>query len=248
MVTTGRSEDTCIATGKPRIMKAAANRKPKPRSNSAQTEEHRKAILDAAAQCFMRDGFESTTIDDVANEMGATKGLIYYSFRSKSDLFFAVYEKSITNGLEHLLPLARGAGTGLERLKAVCEKHVVVLMETVAYHVVTRMGVELLSSKAMKPVQQQKLRELVNLRDEYERLFFDLVRDGIEDGSIRPVDASLVTRTLLGAVNSVSMWYRPRSNESAAAREKLARQIVDSVIFGLAVPDRQPEIETSGVR
>jgi len=168
-------------------------------------EACRIRILDAAAKCFMRYGYESTSIDDVATEMGSTKGLVYYSFKSKAELFFAVYERSIENALLHLQPIADGEDAGLEKLSAVCEKHIILLMATLPYHVVTRLGVEMHTSRAMTPPQHRKLLELINLRDRYEHLFVSLIDAGIRDGSIRNVNVSLAAKTVLGAINSVSM-------------------------------------------
>ncbi len=44
-------------------------------------------ILETAAQCFMEQGFATTSIDDVARRMGSTKGRIYHYYSSKTDLF-----------------------------------------------------------------------------------------------------------------------------------------------------------------
>ncbi len=48
----------------------------------------RDTILDASARCFMEHGFKATSIDDIARRLGATKGMVYHYFDSKSDLFF----------------------------------------------------------------------------------------------------------------------------------------------------------------
>ena len=55
----------------------------------------RDQILVAAADCFKENGFAATSIDDVADMLGATKGMIYHHFRSKIDLFFAVYRRGM---------------------------------------------------------------------------------------------------------------------------------------------------------
>ena len=47
----------------------------------------REKILDAAAAAFTRRGFSKTTMDDIAKSVGATKGLIYYHFPSKFDIY-----------------------------------------------------------------------------------------------------------------------------------------------------------------
>jgi len=59
--------------------------------------------------------------------------------------------------------------------------------------------------------------------------------EGIDDGSLRPVDAALATRTRLSNLsnlNAVDMWYRRIAGQSAAEIHDLAARIVD--IGGLA--------------
>ena len=51
----------------------------------------RREILEAAAACFMEQGFHATSIDVVARRMGATKGRVYHHYQSKVDLFFDVH-------------------------------------------------------------------------------------------------------------------------------------------------------------
>lgn len=53
-------------------------------------------ILQAAIRCFSRNGFYRTTIDDIAGELGVSKGAIYYYFQNKSDIIYQVIEKGIT--------------------------------------------------------------------------------------------------------------------------------------------------------
>jgi AcrR family transcriptional regulator len=46
--------------------------------------------------------------------VGATKGLVYYHFRSKFDIFLAVYGEGMRRVRERVEPYAEGAGTGRE--------------------------------------------------------------------------------------------------------------------------------------
>ena len=49
-------------------------------------EEREQRILDAAAELFIHYGFDKTTVSDIANEAGVSKGAIYLHFKSKDDL------------------------------------------------------------------------------------------------------------------------------------------------------------------
>jgi AcrR family transcriptional regulator len=58
------------------------------------TEQHREArrrqILDAAVECFMREGFHRTTMQDIISEAGLSAGAIYGYFESKAEIIEAI--------------------------------------------------------------------------------------------------------------------------------------------------------------
>ncbi|GAB3725320.1 TetR family transcriptional regulator [Nocardiopsis oceani] len=190
------------------------------------------SVLDAAANAFMLRGFGSTTIDDIAAEVGATKGLVYYHFRSKFDVFLAVYEEGMRRVRERVEPYAHGSGTGHERLVTMSVAHVTNLMEDVAYHHVVHQGVRAQASVELKVRQRDALVALNELRRDYARMFQQVVSDGVEDGSLREVDTSLATRTLLSNLNAVDTWYRKVDDQTEEEVHELARQVVDLIIGG----------------
>ncbi len=53
----------------------------------------RKTLLDCAEQIFARKGFAQTTLDEIASKAGVTRGAIYVHFRSKADVFEALFER-----------------------------------------------------------------------------------------------------------------------------------------------------------
>lgn len=190
-------------------------------------------ILDAAAEAFMRRGFGSTTIDDIADEVGATKGLIYYHFRSKFDVFLAVYQEGMRGVRERVEPHAHGPGSGRERLVAMSVAHVTNLMRDLAYHHVVHQGVRAQESIELKIRQRDALVALNELRRDYERLFRGVISEGMADGSLREADASLATRTLLSGLNAVDSWYRKIDGQSEEELRELAERIVDLLIGGI---------------
>lgn len=194
----------------------------------------RAQILDAAAVVFQAQGFERTTIDDIAERIGATKGRIYYYFRSKFDIYLAVYEAGMSGAFLTVEPLSQEPGTGRERLTAMAVRHLVNLMTDPGYHDVISQGAVAGRSTALKEHQRQALIGLNEVRTRYEDLFRGVVTDGMADGSLRAGDARLATRFLLSSLNSTAMWFRVRENQDAAEIRDLAEQIVDQAIGGLA--------------
>lgn len=204
------------------------------RASAEVTSEARQRILDAAAESFMVSGFANATIDDIAREVGATKGLVYYHFRSKFDVFLAVYEEAMRRVRDRVEPHARSDGSGRERLVAMAVAHELNLMEDLAYHHAVHQAVRGQASTALKARQRDALAALNQLRADYEQLFRRVVVEGIEDGSLRHVDPALATRTLLSNLNAVDLWYRRVEGQSPDEVRRLACRIVDLLIGGLA--------------
>lgn len=197
-------------------------------------------ILDCAAQCFMEMGFQGTSIDDVARRLGATKGRIYYYYPSKANLFFDVHRE----GMNRLMTAVRAVMTpgtdGAQCLRAMIEAHALTMMQNIAYEAVVVQGVHMHRLGATTPEQRRILDELMSVRRQFEQLFADVVRQGQKDGSLAPRDVSLCVKSILGAVNWMAIWYRPRPDETAVQQKQMASAIALQQVHGL-LPDAQPQ-------
>jgi len=58
--------------------------------------ERKQQIFEAAISCFGRQGYHKTKMDDIAAEAGLSKGSLYWYFKSKKELFLALFQEIIT--------------------------------------------------------------------------------------------------------------------------------------------------------
>jgi AcrR family transcriptional regulator len=79
-------------------------------SRAERRAQTREELLTAAEACFVSHGFHATSVDQVAERAGYTKGAVYSNFASKEDLFFAVYERRVEQALTEVVPALRQAG------------------------------------------------------------------------------------------------------------------------------------------
>lgn len=68
----------------------------------------RKSLLHAAAQMFCKRGLEGTSIDEVAQAAGYTKGAFYANFKSKEELFLVMLDENFSEELDRLDKLLAG--------------------------------------------------------------------------------------------------------------------------------------------
>ena len=58
-------------------------------TRAAQAEQTRQQILDTAQRLFAERGYDATSLQMIADELGLTKAAVYYHFRAKSDILHA---------------------------------------------------------------------------------------------------------------------------------------------------------------
>lgn len=63
------------------------------RKNKTETEQTRQDIITAARQVFAERGVSRSTLEQIAKAAGVTRGAIYWHFKNKPDLFFAMMEQ-----------------------------------------------------------------------------------------------------------------------------------------------------------
>ena len=79
-------------------------------SRTERREKTRHDLLNAAERCFVTRGFHATSVDEVAERAGYTKGAVYSNFASKEDRFFGVYQRRVDHVLAEVAPGLRDAG------------------------------------------------------------------------------------------------------------------------------------------
>ncbi|MFE2545712.1 TetR/AcrR family transcriptional regulator [Actinacidiphila glaucinigra] len=75
-------------------------------------EARRQQILDAARRCFLRDGFHSTSMQDLFAESGLSAGAVYRHFASKNEMITAIVEESVRDVLAMVQGVARNRPGG----------------------------------------------------------------------------------------------------------------------------------------
>jgi AcrR family transcriptional regulator len=72
--------------------------------------ETRRDLLDAAGRVFARQGFHGASVEAVAEEAGFSRGALYSNFKSKEDLFLALWEERIERRRRELREVMQRAG------------------------------------------------------------------------------------------------------------------------------------------
>ena len=184
----------------------------------------RQQILDLAVQLFITQGYDATSVADLAARFGLTKSALYHHFRSKEELLGVALDQAL-GALEGVLDEpAATTGTAADRLAFVIRSAVEVLIAHLP--AVTL----LLRVHGNSDVERDALAR----RRSFDQRVAGLTREAQAEGAIRPdVDAAVATRLIFGMVNSITEWYRP---ERGADPGVLADDVLRIALDGLRVP------------
>lgn len=194
-------------------------------------------LLQAAAECFQKQGFAATSIDTVARHLGSTKGRVYHYFPSKIDLFNAVRERAMELAYEGIRPGYALEVGPVERLTAMAQGHAMAMMRHHSYMQVLLDGLQMQRFGATTEFQRQAMDRHLQERDAFEDMFREVIGEGITAGALSVERSSIVLQSFLVALNGPVFWYRPREGDDDETRQAIADEVVRFALRGLGVTD-----------
>jgi AcrR family transcriptional regulator len=183
----------------------------------------RDTVLRRAIELFIRQGYDATSINDLAVDLGVSKSALYHHFASKEALLSAALDEGLA-GLSSAVDAAADAtrdGTAYDRLRATVEAAVHILVEHLP--AVTL----LLRVRGNSPLEKSALERRRHIDEQLARV----VRQAAEEGDLRDdVDPEVISRLVFGMVNSLVDWYRP---DGPISPDTIAEAVVGVLFRGL---------------
>src|SRR5690606_39837516 len=135
---------------------------PSARLEEENPSSRRQLIMQEAAKLFGSQGFDATTIRDIAAAAGILGGSIYYHFSSKEDIFLAVHSAGIESITAAVLSAIEGIEDPWEQLEAAAVAHCKALLSSGELPVL----VSPYYSESLKGLRDQ----LIEQRDRYDKI------------------------------------------------------------------------------
>lgn len=183
----------------------------------------REDVIRAAVRVFTARGYDATSMDNVASELGISKSALYHHISSKEEIL----ELTVVQALSRLEAVAEEMAaadvSAGDKVRGLLRGSIEVLCSD------PKSVALLLRLRGNSEVERSALER----RRILTRSVVPLVAAAQEEGAIRSdVDASLLTRMIFGMINSTSDWYEPEGRLDA---DELAATF-ESVVFGGLAP------------
>lgn len=199
----------------------------------------REDIIQAAAEVLKHKGYEATTMKDIAAEVDLTAASLYHHFKNKNALLLAVLEQGMDYALDCIQPIADSDAPAPEKLRKMIGVHVISLTEHTAvgaamvFEIGALIGIRAPAVNSSHKTNQEfddRREVFFARRDAFEACFQRVVTEGVQSGAFRPVDVPIFVKTMMGAHNWVSVWYREGRRLQG---QDIAEQMADTFLRAL---------------
>ncbi len=192
-----------------------------PNRRNRQYEKRLDSILRAASMVMAKDGFEGASVRKVAAEARIGISGIYYYFKSKDEMLFALQENTFSLLVDNLAERLRKTGSSREKLNAIIDNHFHFFSEHMDDLKVCSYEIESLSGGYFNDV--------LKIRRRYFNMVKEVVAENMPPES--KMNSGLAALFLFGSLNWIFMWYDPKRN---ADIDILSRQLMKIYLEGIA--------------
>jgi AcrR family transcriptional regulator len=161
----------------------------------------RDNILAAAVQLFAEYGYHAAPLRDIAKITGIQAASIYYHYANKEALLVEIMETHMRQLNANLERILREQHEPLTRLQQAIANHI-------RLHTSNKNEFFIIDTE-LRALDGDNRRYILSLRDHYESLLQELLRDGMERGVFRSSDVKVSSYAIIAMCTEVSTWFRP---------------------------------------
>ncbi len=164
-------------------------------------DRRRHQVFAASMHLFLENGFQETSMQEIAAAAGMGKSTLYDYFKNKDEILLSVVEDGIYDLTERAKQISNQDLPAAEKIHQVMHAHLEYLLENKEFLDRMLLEVQRLGLESQRRIQLK--------RHNYQDLLCSLVEDAIKEGSFRKVNPLLATRTILSILSPAVFTHRP---------------------------------------
>ncbi|MFL0248362.1 TetR/AcrR family transcriptional regulator [Candidatus Clostridium stratigraminis] len=182
----------------------------------------KRDIFEAAIRIFSISGYDSATMDDIAQDAGVAKGTLYYHFKSKEELFKYIITEGMELISEELNEAALKESSSLDKLKSICNLQLKMISEKRDFFKVV------MSQLWGQEVRQLELRDFIKKYISKIEIF---LKQAMEDGVIKKEDSSFMAYTFFGTLCSTAVYEL--INDGKSNIDVITEKVMGYILHGI---------------
>ena len=196
----------------------------RPTTAGAPAGSAREALVEAAVACFYEKGYEATSVQEVVERAGVTKGAFYHHFSSKDELLAHIHDTFMDVQLQMIERVAARDASAREKLVELVEEIVVGAQRFQAHHTIF--------FEQRRFLSDERFAQALLKRHAFEQHLIDILDQGIAAGEFSKVGSTRVLAFgVIGMAAWTYQWIRPGGGMSA---KEIGELYANVLLDGLA--------------
>ncbi|TWT02433.1 TetR/AcrR family transcriptional regulator [Planomicrobium sp. CPCC 101079] len=183
-------------------------------------------LMKQSTDLFVEKGFSATSIQDIVDALGVTKGSFYYHFKSKEALLMDIHLRYIDDLLRRQKTMLETESTNRGKL--------VKVVELLIHDIETQGAIGRVYYREIRHLSPENAATIRAKRAEFRENIERVIENGIKSGEFREsLQPKMITFAILGVTNWSYQWFNPEGSLSVA---ELADMYADFILSGILAP------------
>ena len=191
-------------------------------SKGKKNSPRKEVILEKAAHLFRKNGFNATSMRDLAENVGVEAASLYNHINSKAELLQEICFKIANKFTDHMDEVVASDQTAIAKIEAILRFHIRQMIHNFEEVYV--------SDREWKHLTDPYLSNFKGQRRTHRQRIASIIEEGIKKGEIKKIDAPTAVLILLHAVSGIESWHSSRQKISG---ELLEQNMIMILIEGL---------------
>lgn len=184
----------------------------------------RGRIIKESIDLFDKKGFSKTSIQDIVDTIGVTKGTFYYYFKSKQELLRDIH-------LNYIMELLKEQEMILDDEFITCKEKMNRLIFLIIKNIKIHGKSARVFTREVRHLDEEQVKSVNAYRREFRLNLQKLIEEGIAKGEFREnLRSDIVIFGILGMVNRSYNWYNP---DGEVSEEELVSIYMDLILNGI---------------
>ncbi len=191
--------------------------------NSTKTMSKKKQVELTATELFQERGYAATSMRDMAQALGIEAASLYSHIKSKEEILQNICFRMAQNFFDAMEEaFAEEPATAQEKLTRAIVAHIKVITEDTSASAVF--------FSEWRHLSEPHLGEFLQMRERYEGIFYNILKEGVNNGEFIALDLKFSVLTILSALNWTHNWFKPSGKMSA---EEIGKRLGFTMLNGL---------------
>jgi AcrR family transcriptional regulator len=188
----------------------------------------RGLVLTAAAKLFFERGYAATTVDAIADQLGASKRAIYDHFGGKSELLVEICEQAIRFSVDLAERVARDKGDPAAKLRRLARDFTGIVIDNQDYITI--------AGREMKFLPEESLKRISRMQERFDRVLGAVLAEGVAGGQFDIPDPDLTGLAVSGMIIGIHRWYRAGGRLSPSEIAETMAQTASRMVLARNAP------------